>query len=152
MRKGCYKDGAKSKTHSISLKSPIHQKAIDFQQTGAFRDRKRDRYKIEAKNAEMKQSHGFKKSKFLGLFGMKIQSYMTAFVVNAKRIIVLVEAEKEGNSPHQRTFLLISEFFILILEKRKPKFEFLMEIQTWVHLSRKIGYFFSGLLFGVGLF
>ena len=34
--------------------------------------KKKQRYKIEAKNAELKQSHGFQKCKFMGLFGMKI--------------------------------------------------------------------------------
>ena len=64
LRDGCYKPGAKSKTYSMTLKSDIHQKAIDYQKTNEFKDRKKQRYKIEAKNAELKQSHGFQKCKF----------------------------------------------------------------------------------------
>ena len=64
LRDGCYRPGAKSKTYSMTLKSDIHQKAIDYQKTNEFKDRKKQRYKIEAKNAELKQSHGFQKCKF----------------------------------------------------------------------------------------
>ncbi|MDO5794950.1 MAG: transposase, partial [Turicibacter sp.] len=58
LREGCYKPGAKSKTYSITIKSDIHQKAIDDQKTDEFKEKKKQRYKIEAKNAELKQSHG----------------------------------------------------------------------------------------------
>ena len=95
LRDGCYKPGAKSKTYSMTLKSDIHQKAIDYQKTNEFKDRKKQRYKIEAKNAELKQSHGFQTCKFARLFGMKIQAYLTAFVVNTKRIVKLV-TEKQA--------------------------------------------------------
>ncbi len=90
LREGCYKPGAKSKTYSITIKSEIHQQAIDYQKTDEFKEKKKQRYKIEAKNAELKQSHGFKRCKFVGLFGMKSQAYLTAFVVNAKRIVKLI--------------------------------------------------------------
>ena len=94
LRDGCYKPGAKSKTYSITIKSDIHQKAIDYQKTEEFKNKKKQRYKIEAKNAELKQSHGFEKCKFAGLFGMKLQAYLTAFVVNSKRIVTLMKPEK----------------------------------------------------------
>ena len=90
LREGCYKPGAKSKTYSTTIKSEIHQQAIDYQKTDEFKEKKKQRYKIEAKNAELKQSHGFKRCKFVGLFGMKSQAYLTAFVVNAKRIVKLI--------------------------------------------------------------
>ena len=89
LRNGCYKTGAKSKTYSLTIKSAIHQQAIDYQKTDEFKNKKKQRYKIEAKNAELKQSHGFQKCKFARLFGMKIQAYLTAFVVNAKRMVKL---------------------------------------------------------------
>lgn len=89
---GCYKDGAKNKTYSTRILSETHQKAIKHEETENFSLRKKERYKIEAKNSEMKQSHGLGKCKYMGLFGMKIQSYMTAFVVNTKRIVRVLEA------------------------------------------------------------
>ena len=67
LRNGCYKPGVKSKTYSITIKSDIHQKAIDAQKTDEFKNKKKQRYKIEAKNAELRQSHGFQKCKFTGL-------------------------------------------------------------------------------------
>lgn len=90
LREGCYKPGAKSKTYSITIKSAIHQQAIEYQKPDEFKEKKKRRYKIEAKNAELKQSHGFKRCKFVGLFGMKSQAYLTAFAVNAKRIVKLM--------------------------------------------------------------
>jgi hypothetical protein len=35
------------------------------------------RGQIESKNAEMKQAHGMQKAKYVGLFGMKIQTFLT---------------------------------------------------------------------------
>ena len=56
--------------------------------------RKKQRYKIEAKNAELKQSHGCRTCQFTGLFGMKIQAYVTAFVVSSKRIVRVIQLQK----------------------------------------------------------
>ena len=94
LREGCYKPGAKSKTYSITIKSDIHQKTIDYQKTDEFKEKKKQRYKIEAKNAELKQSHGFQTCKFAGLFGMKCQASLTAFVVNSKRIVKLIKTHR----------------------------------------------------------
>jgi hypothetical protein len=48
------------------------------------------RYKIEAKNSELKNRHGYETCTYTGLFGMEIQAATTAFVVNLKRIITLL--------------------------------------------------------------
>ena len=42
----------------------------------------RHRYKIEAKNAELKQRHGFDVARASGLFSMELQAATTIFVVN----------------------------------------------------------------------
>jgi IS5 family transposase len=86
---GCYKDGSKSKTYSVTLLSETHQKQKDFQESGYFKERAKQRYKIEAKNAELKQSHGLGEADSVGVIAMRIQSYFTAFVVNVKRIVKL---------------------------------------------------------------
>ena len=52
-----------------------------------LKKRKKQRYKIEAKNAELKQSHGFGRYQFSGSFGMKVQSYLMAFIVISKPIV-----------------------------------------------------------------
>lgn len=91
LREGCYKPGAKTKTYSVRIISSTHQRAIDYQNTDAFAQRKKVRAQIESKNAEMKQAHGMAKAKYTGLFGMQIQAYLTSIVVNVKRMIRLHE-------------------------------------------------------------
>ena len=94
MKDGCYKEGAKTKTCSVSLKSTTHKDQANFQETEEFKKLAKNRYKIEAKNSELKNAHGYHTSKSKGLFGMEIQSATTIFTVNLKRILKLL-SEKE---------------------------------------------------------
>ena len=87
---GCYKPGAKSKTYNVSIKSELHQAQKAFQETDHFKELARTRYKIEAKNSEIKHRHGYDIAKSTGLFGMQIQGATTLFVTNIKRIIKLM--------------------------------------------------------------
>lgn len=91
LRQGCYKEGAKTKTYSISIKSSEHLAQEAFQETEAFKILAKNRYKIEAKNSELKYRHGYKKANSSGLFGMHIQGAATIFVTNMKRIIKLID-------------------------------------------------------------
>ena len=59
LREGCYKDGAKSKTYSVSIKSTEHKEQEAFQNSEEFKEKARSRYKIEAKNSELKHRHGY---------------------------------------------------------------------------------------------
>ncbi|KGX83800.1 hypothetical protein N784_15970, partial [Pontibacillus litoralis JSM 072002] len=52
LREGCYKEGAKSKTYSISIKSTEHKEQEAFQNSEKFKMKAKSRYKIEAKNSE----------------------------------------------------------------------------------------------------
>lgn len=90
-REGCYKDGAKTKSYSVSIKSVTHQKQIEFQETEYFKEKAKERYKIEAKNSELKNRHGFDVASSSGLFGMEMQGALTIFAVNLKRIIALTK-------------------------------------------------------------
>lgn len=67
-KKGCYKEGAESKTYSITLKSDerIFQKR--FQETEYFKENAKHSYKIEAKNAELKHRHGLDVAKDIRSF------------------------------------------------------------------------------------
>lgn len=94
LKKGCYKN-TKEKTYSITLKSQEHQYQMKFEQTEYFKKRSKQRYKIEAKNNELKNRHGYKVAKSSGLFGMDIQGATTLFVVNMKRIIKLKSENEE---------------------------------------------------------
>jgi IS5 family transposase len=90
---GCYQDGAKAKTYNVTILSDLHKGQQEFQETEYFKERAKERYKIEAKNAELKQAHGLSKADSKGIIAMRLQSYFTAFVVNAKRIIKLLEVK-----------------------------------------------------------
>ena len=46
---------------------------------------------IEAKNAELKNSHGYTRAVYAGIFGMEIQCTFSIMAVNLKRIIKLLE-------------------------------------------------------------
>lgn len=94
LREGCFKEGAKSKTYSLTIKSREHEEQAAFQETEQFKALSRNRYKIEAKNSELKNPHGYDTAKSVGLFGMGIQAATTIFAVNLKRIIKLLN-EKE---------------------------------------------------------
>ena len=93
-KKGCYKEGAKSKTYSVTIKSTEHKDHEAFQNSEGFKDIAKSRYKIEAKNSEIKHRHGYETANSAGLFGMQIQGATAIFAVNLKRILTLLK-EKE---------------------------------------------------------
>lgn len=87
---GCYKEGAKSKTYSVSIKDNVHTEQIKFQESDYFKEKSKERYKIEAKNSEIKHRHGYDIAKSSGLIGMELQGAMTLFTANLKRILKLM--------------------------------------------------------------
>ncbi len=95
-KNGCYKEGAKTKTYQVSIKSYPHSKQAEFQETEYFKEKSKERYKIEAKNSELKNQHGYNKSMSYGIENMEMQGALTIFAVNLKRIIkLLVEKDKK---------------------------------------------------------
>lgn len=60
-KNGCYKEGAKTKSFSVTIKSNTHLEQEAFQKTEEFKKMAKERYKIEAKNNELKNRHGLKK-------------------------------------------------------------------------------------------
>ncbi|WP_455675664.1 IS1182 family transposase [Pradoshia sp.] len=92
-REGCYKEGAKSKTYSVSIKSTEHKEQEAFQNSEEFKELARSRYKIEAKNSELKHRHGYDTASSAGLLGIEIQGAITIFAVNLKRIITLIKGK-----------------------------------------------------------
>lgn len=89
LKQGCYKEGSKTKTYSISIKSEIHQEQIDFEKSEYFKEKSKHRYKIEAKNGELKNVHGYGRAVAYGIQNMEIQGALTIFAVNLKRILKL---------------------------------------------------------------
>lgn len=94
LKDGCYKEGSKTKTYSSRKPSKLHQDQVDFQNSNEFRELYKERYKIEAKNSELKHSYGMNKTYTSGLFGMQLQSMISIFTANLSRIIT-IEREKE---------------------------------------------------------
>lgn len=95
-RDGCYKEGAKSKTFSVKIKSDTHTAQMDYMETDEFKELYSNRYMIEAKNSELKNNYGYDEANACGKLGMTIQGATTLFLVNMKRIIKL-NTEKNKN-------------------------------------------------------
>lgn len=89
-RDGCYKENAKTKTYSITIKSDYHKDQEAFQKTEYFKERFKTRYMIEAKNSELKNIHGYDSCDAAGLANMQLQGAVSIFAVNLKRILKLM--------------------------------------------------------------
>jgi len=63
----------------------IRLKASEGYQAGI-----RERYKIERKFGEAKQGHGLGRCRYLGIEGFRVQAYLTALVLNVKRMVKLL--------------------------------------------------------------
>ena len=91
-----FKDGQRTKSYSVTLKlADLHKEHNDKQETQEYIELAKERYKIEAKNAELKNQHGYAHSSYSGLHGMTLQAGVSIFVVNLKRILRLKNG-KEG--------------------------------------------------------
>lgn len=86
---GCYKEGAISKTYSIKIKDDTHIAQMDYMKTEEFKTLYKERYKIEAKNEELKNNYNYGKANACGKLGITIQEATTLFLTNMKRIIKL---------------------------------------------------------------
>lgn len=89
LRDGCYKPGAKTKTYSVSIKSDTHRQQMAFQETAHYKEKIKHRYKIEAKNSELKNVHGYHRATSYGIENMQMQGALAIFTVNLKRILKL---------------------------------------------------------------
>lgn len=94
-KEGCYKEGAKTKTYSVKIKSDIHIEHMEYMKSDEFQELSRERYKIEAKNAELKRTYDYGTAKTCGLLGMTIQGATTIFMSNMKRIIKLDQEQEQ---------------------------------------------------------
>ena len=90
LKNGCYKPAAKTKTYSVAIKCDEHLEQMKFQQTDYFKEKAKHRYKIEAKNSELKNIHGFGRASSYGIDSMQMQGALAIFTVNLKRIFKLL--------------------------------------------------------------
>lgn len=87
--KGAIKKEQKVK-HTLSELNLRNIRSKFLQETDEFKTLSKKRYKLEAKNSEIKNPHGYKTAKSVGRFGMEIQGATTIFAVNLKRILKLL--------------------------------------------------------------
>lgn len=92
LRDGCYKPGAKMKTYHQTILPDVQKDHIEFEKSKEFRDKMRERYKIEAKNADLKQNYGLDRATSYGLENMTMQTALSIFACNLKRIMRLTKA------------------------------------------------------------
>ena len=90
LKNGCYKEGSKTKTYSVTIKSDLHQDQVAFQETDEYKQKAKHRYKIEAKNSELKNVHGYDRAIAYGIANMQMQGALAIFTVNLKRIFKLI--------------------------------------------------------------
>ncbi len=95
-KEGCYKENSKTKTYSVRIKNETHIQHMDYMKTEEFKNLYSERYKIEAKNAELKNNYDYGNANACGKLGITIQGATTLFLANIKRIIKL-NAEQNGN-------------------------------------------------------
>ena len=89
-RQGCY-SGGKQKCYTIRYKTGVRAEHEEFMKTDEFKTKSKERYKIEAKNSELKNSHGYGHAIAGGIHNMELQAALTMFAVNLKRIFKLME-------------------------------------------------------------
>jgi hypothetical protein len=89
IRDGCYKEGSKSKTYSVTITSDIQNEHKAFQETERFKELASNRYMIEAKNGELKNRYGYAEAYSTGIQAMRIQGAVAIFSTNLMRIIKL---------------------------------------------------------------
>lgn len=92
LREGCYKPGAKLKTYAQTLLPDVQKDHIAFERTPEFRSKMRERYKIEAKNSDLKHNYGLDRANSYGLENMTMQTALSIFACNLKRIMRLTKA------------------------------------------------------------
>ena len=87
----------RQKTYAVTIKSDEQLEQIEYQKTEEFINLQRKRYKIEAKNSELKNVLGYDRALSYGLSCMEMQGALTIFAANVKRIIKLMQMHKGGS-------------------------------------------------------
>jgi IS5 family transposase len=63
---------------------------LALKESDAYRAGQRERYKIERKYGEAKENHGLRRCRYVGWIRYAIQAYLTAIVLNLKRMVRVV--------------------------------------------------------------
>lgn len=90
----CHKRGKKYRTYAITIPSELHAEQQKFQETEEFKAAMAHRYKIEAKNNDLKHQYGLEAAYSSGLFAMQIQGAVGIYTANMMRIMRLVKEKQ----------------------------------------------------------
>jgi IS5 family transposase len=63
---------------------------LDLRKTPQYQQGLKERYKVERKFGEAKQGHGFGRCRYLGRVGFSVQSFLTAIMLNLKRMVKIL--------------------------------------------------------------
>lgn len=86
LRERCTGSQEKGRRVLMTFTHPEHREALKFQATAEYVTvLHAERYKIEAKQADMKRWHGLRRARYWKLWRVRIQAYLTAMAVNLKR-------------------------------------------------------------------
>ena len=90
LREQCKVGKSKTHTYNITQANTFHKTQLEFENSAHFKEKLEIRHRIEEKDGEIKTAHGFRRADSVGLFAMQLQAYVTAVVVNMKRIVMLM--------------------------------------------------------------
>ncbi|WP_432416498.1 transposase [Flavivirga aquatica] len=85
----CIPDSSTGISSVKRVQFDIHKEQIEFETSDYFKEKSKHRYKIEAKNGELKNAHSYGRAISYGIENMQMQSALTIFTVNLKRILNL---------------------------------------------------------------
>jgi IS5 family transposase len=71
-------------------KDPNKDIWLQLQESAPYQQGLAERYKIERKFGEAKQQHGLRRCRYVGIVRYAIQSFLTAIVLNLKRMVLLL--------------------------------------------------------------
>lgn len=94
LRKTCFKAGSKERTYSVRELSDLHKEYIEFQKTDDFKKKMRQRYKIEAKNSDLKHNCNLERAESFGIHSLTMQTALSVFACNLKTILRLINVPK----------------------------------------------------------
>ena len=94
-REECINGDSNRKQISYPIKTPQQEKQIEFMKTEEFQKWYKERYKIEAKNSDLKNNYSYDKALYYGICGMKMQGAVALFACNLNRILRLMD-QKAG--------------------------------------------------------
>ena len=98
LKEKCGFKGTKSYGRSYSVKivdAEIYKNHRAKQESEEYQLLSKERYKIEAKNGELKTRHGYDHLVYGGQHGMTLQAGVSIFVVNLKRVLCLLNKKGE---------------------------------------------------------